>query len=113
MRGGDQSEPSTEIMLNVGNVPAPPGAPTALAYSLSGSTVNLSWTAPAAGSPTSYILEAGSEPGLSDLVRRDTGSAATSLAYASVPPGRYCVRVRAVNSLGAGVASNEVVVIVP
>ncbi|MCC7178955.1 MAG: carboxypeptidase regulatory-like domain-containing protein [Acidobacteria bacterium] len=113
VRGSDRSEPSLEIMLNVGNVPAPPGAPTALAYSLSGSTVNLTWTAPTEGAPTSYTLEAGSGPGLADLLRQDTGSAATSLAYAGVPPGRYYVRVRAVNSLGAGVASNEVVVIVP
>jgi hypothetical protein len=112
-RGADQSEPSAEIMLNVGNVPAPPGAPTALASALSGTTVNLTWTAPTEGSPTSYILEAGSEPGLANLVTQCTGSSATSLAYADVPPGTYYVRVRAVNSLGAGVASNEVVVTVP
>ncbi|MGE3887093.1 MAG: carboxypeptidase regulatory-like domain-containing protein [Vicinamibacterales bacterium] len=112
-RGSDLSAPSADIMLNVGNLPAPPGAPTALAFTIVGTTVNLSWTAPVDSAPTSYVLEAGSGPGLSDLVRQDTGSAATSLAYADVPPGTYYVRVRAVNSLGAGVASNEVVVTVP
>lgn len=113
LRGSDQSTPSTEIMLNVGNVPAPPGAPTALAFTIVGTTVNLSWTAPADGAPASYVLEAGSGPGLADLVRQNTGSSATGLAYANVPPGRYYVRVRAVNTLGTGVASNEVVVTVP
>lgn len=113
VRGSDRSRPSAEIMLNVGTVPAPPPAPTALSFTIDGSTVNLTWTAPEEGAPTSYILEAGSEPGLANLVAQDTGSAATTLAYAGVPPGTYYVRVRAVNSLGAGVASNEVVVAVP
>ena len=113
VRGTDRSQPSPEVMLRVGNVAAPPGAPTALAYSLGGTTVHLMWTAPADGTPTSYVLEGGSAPGLSNLVRQDTGSAATGLAYANVPPGRYYVRVRAVNSLGAGVASDEIVVTVP
>jgi hypothetical protein len=111
--GAERSRPSPEIMLNVGSVPAPPGAPTALSFTLDGATVNLSWTAPTEGAPTSYVLEAGSEPGLADLVTQCTGSSATSLAYADVPPGTYYVRVRAVNSLGAGVPSNEVVVTVP
>jgi len=112
VRGSDRSRPSAEMMLNIGNVPAPPRAPTALAFTLDGTTVNLTWTAPVEGSPTSYILEAGSGPGLANLVTQDTGSAATTLAYAGVPPGTYYVRVRAVNSLGAGVPSNEVVVTV-
>jgi len=113
VRGSDLSAPSVEVMLNVGNVPAPPGAPTGLAFTIDGTTVNLTWTVPDEGAPTSYILEAGSAPGLSDLVRQDTGTAATTLAYANAPPGTYYVRVRAVNGLGAGVSSNEVVVTVP
>jgi hypothetical protein len=113
VRGAERSRPSIEIMLNVGGVPAPPGAPAALSFAVDGTTVNLSWMAPAEGAPTSYVLEAGSEPGLANLVSQCTGSSATSLSYADVPPGTYYVRVRAVNSLGAGVASNEVVVTVP
>jgi len=72
-----------------------------------------------AGSPpwqgpiTSYLVRAGSAPGLSNLAQVDTRSAATTIAVPNVPPARYYVRVHAVNAQGVSVASNEVVLVVP
>ncbi len=71
-------------------------------------TVTLSW----ARSPeltTTFTVEAGSAPGLSNLafVPVMTG---TTLTVPNVPPGTYYVRVRAWNYIGASVPSNEVVV---
>ncbi len=109
------SPPSAEVMVNSGNVPAPPAAPWNLAFDVSGSTVTLRWRPPFAwrGMPTSYVVRAGSAQGLSNLAQANTGTTATTAVFNNVPPGRYYVRVHAVNALGASVASNEVVVVVP
>jgi len=107
------SPPSTEILLNSGFVAAPPEAPRGLEYAVAGSSVTLTWHAPASGAPTRYLIRAGSAPRLSNLAQLDTGSAATTAVVGGVPPGTYYVRVHAVNALGASVASNEVVVVVP
>ncbi len=105
--------PSVEQMLVVGNVPSPPGPPNFSGASVTGSTVTLNWIAPAFGAPTSYIVEAGSAPGLSNLAVANTGTAALTASFGSVPSGTYYVRVRAVNALGASVVSNERTVVVP
>jgi peptidase C25-like protein len=89
-----------------------PGAPLGLASSVSGSTVTLSWSAPATGSaPTTYVIEAGSFPGARDFVQA-TGALATSFTASNVGNGTYFVRVRAANGAGMGAASNEVIVAV-
>lgn len=91
-----------------------PGPPANLTAAISGASVTLTWNAPATGgAPTSYLLEAGTSPGLSDVTMFDTGSALTSLTATGVPPNTYFVRVRARNSAGTSSASNEVVVLVP
>jgi len=108
------SPPSNEVMLNVGNVPAPPHAPVALQSTVVGSTVTLSWQAPPLGAvATTHLVRAGSAPGLSNLAQVDTGSTATTAVFQGVPAGTYYVRVHGVNRLGAGRASNEVRVVVP
>jgi hypothetical protein len=93
----------------------PPGPPTNLRATIEKGGVTVEWLAPHVGSAaTSYRLEAGSESGLADLLPGfDTGSTATVISFAGVPAGRYYVRLRAVNALGASLASNEVVVVVP
>lgn len=108
------SPPSSEVLVNAGNVPAPPGAPWNLAFRVTGSTVTLRWQAPYAwlGTPTSYLVRAGSAPGLSNLAQTNAGGGTTAV-FSGVPAGTYYVRVHAVNSLGAGVASNELKVVVP
>jgi hypothetical protein len=111
--GANVSTPSAEVMINVGNVPAPPSPPQSLTHTVSGSTVTFTWSAPAIGTATSYILEAGSASGLSDLAVLNTGSTATTRAVPSVPRGTYYVRLRAVNAQGASPVSNERTVVVP
>jgi hypothetical protein len=93
----------------VGNVA--PSAPFDLRSSVVGSTVTLSWQPPL-GPVTTYIIQAGSSPGLSNLANAPTGNAATSFSAAGVGPGVYYVRVRAANADGGSAPSNEVVVTV-
>lgn len=106
--GGVIGQPSNEVVVTVGTACTAPVAPANLTSAVTGTTVSLNWQpAPGAGS---YIVEAGSRTGLSDLATFNNG-AATTLATAA-PPGTYYVRVRGANACGEGPASNEVVVTV-
>ena len=87
-----------------------PVAPSGLTANVSATTVTLIWTAPAAGDPAvSYLIEAGSAPGLSNLASLSTGNVATSFSAGGIPVGTYYVRVRAANAAGSSPPSNEVV----
>ncbi len=89
---------------------AAPGAPQSLTAASSGVTAQLSWQPPASGGPlTSYLLEAGSAPGATDLAQVPLGGGQTAL-QASAAPGVYHVRVRAQNQCGVSAPSNEVLV---
>jgi len=88
-------------------------APLNLTQTVQGSTVILAWSAPAApNQPTSYVIEAGSTAGASDITTFDTGNVATGLTVNNVPAGTYFVRVRGRDATGSGPASNEVTVVV-
>ena len=83
-----------------------PGAPT-LSGSVSGTTANLTWTpSPSGGAPTSYILQAGTVSGESNLFNGNVGL--TTTLTSGVGPGTYYVRVRAANDVGISLPSNEV-----
>jgi predicted phage tail protein len=100
-------EPSAEVVLRNGDGP---GTPTNLADIGTGSLVQLTWQAPTTGELAgSYIIEAGSAPGLADLATMRVGQATTFTT--TITQGVYYVRVRAVAANGiAGDASNEVIV---
>ncbi len=98
--------PSAERVVSVAG-PTAPAAPT-LTASSTGSTLSLSWTAVA--SATSYVVDAGSAPGATNVYSGNVG-AATQLS-AAVNSGTYYIRIRAANAAGLGAASNEVAVTV-
>src|SRR5206468_6311012 len=78
-----------------------------------GSTFTIAWDAPnSGGAPATYVIEAGSAPGLANLARFETGGTGTSYLASAVAPGTYYVRVRAANDGGIGPPSNEVAVTV-
>ncbi len=105
------SGPSGEVFFTIGAPDPLPAAPTNLAASVSGSTVSLTWTAPA-GAVTSYVLEVGTGAGLANLGTLAIG-ATPSLVIPGVPAGTYVLRVRAITSAGSGAPSADVVVVVP
>lgn len=111
MNGEAIGPASNEVRLTVSASSGPcygaPGAPSNLARAVSGSTVTLAWNA-GTGSPSSYVIEAGSSAGLSDLANFDTGGTSTTLRATGVGRGNYRVRVRARNACGISGPSNEV-----
>jgi predicted phage tail protein len=104
------SADSNEIEVVVG-APQVPGAPGNLTHQVTAGTVSFSWQA-AAGVVGGYVLEAGSQPGSSNLAVVPIGNV-LSFSAAGVPPGTYYVRVRAFNAAGQGPPSNETAVVVP
>lgn len=96
---------SAELRLTIGAGDLPL-VPLGLTLSTAGGATTLSWT-PVAGA-TGYVLEAGTDVGLSDLAALPLGPAAT-FSVPPVPNGVYVLRVRAVNAAGTSGPSNEVV----
>ena len=89
--------------------PSPPQNVSAI---VTGTRVQLSWTAGARGIASRFVVSVGSAPGLADLAVFDVG-ARTSVVVEPVPTGRYFVRVQGGNADGLGVASSSATVIVP
>jgi hypothetical protein len=118
--GGLSSMPSNEIQIVVGSgggdVPViRPGPPDGFRANVVGSgSVLFTWHPPEDGSPvTGYYLEAGSQPGLSDLAPAYPLPVSTSFSVTGVPPGVYYVRLRGANSAGIGPPAVEKRVVVP
>lgn len=108
--GAETSAASNEVVLQVPAGIAVPGAPGTLTASVASRVVSLSWGA--ATGATSYVIEAGSVRGASDIGSFPLAGTATTFS-ATVPPGTYFVRMRAVNAAGTGAPSNEVTIVVP
>jgi len=112
--GGGTSGASNESILVVASTACTeaPNAPSGLVTTVSASTVTLTWSAPAGACPPgSYVLQAGSSAGASDLANANVGNT-TSYVAGGVGAGTYYVRVRAANAYGQSPGSNEVVVTV-
>lgn len=84
-----------------------PEPPTATGVTTSGS-VDINWTNP--GNVTHFELEAGTAPGRRDIAVFQIFG--TRLLLQQVPPGRYHVRVRAINDVGRSLPSNELTIVV-
>jgi hypothetical protein len=109
--GGGSGTPSSEATFTVGSCLAP-AAPQNPGFTVSGSLVTVTWSAPLSGtSPFTYVVEAGSTPGAANLFNGNIGASTTLQAQA--PPGVYYVRVRAQNTCGTGPVSAERVIVVP
>jgi hypothetical protein len=92
---------------------APPNAPSNFAYTKNGDVVSGSWTAPTGDEvPTTYVIEAGSAPGLNNQGTYVVAATQTTYSRQS-PAGSFYVRVFARNACGTSPASNEILVVVP
>jgi Matrixin len=111
--GTDDSNGLRSIYPAIASGGSAPSAPTAITHSVALDTVSLSWTPATTGGPAdSYVLEAGSGPGLANIATFVLNSPNTSTVVNAVPSGVYYVRVRARNVLGTSGPSPDTVVTV-
>ena len=91
-------------------VPPPPTTPRAR---LRGSALTIDWGAPPLGArPSSYVIEAGTGPGLANIASVGTGTSATTLSAAGLGPGTYYFRMRSQNGAGvSGVTAEQAFVV--
>jgi len=75
-------------------------------------TIDIAWAPPVSGTPTSYVIQAGSAPGRADLANFPTGNTALQFTATNVAAGTYYVRVYSQSSCGMSGPSNEVRVLV-
>jgi hypothetical protein len=111
---GALSAASNEIVLSVGQssggCASAAAPPRGLTFSVRGNDVMLHWGHGGDGDTTSYVVEAGSYSGASNLATIDTMSTETSLYAAGVGDGTYFVRVRGKNKCGVTTSSNEIMI---
>lgn len=87
------------------------GAPRAITASVAGSTITLGWQTGVPPATTSFIVEAGTAPGATDIGAFPVGMA--TRVSGALPPGTYYTRVRSVGANGLGAASSEAIATVP
>jgi hypothetical protein len=98
------SSQASVVVTSAAPCVTPPPAPAGFPTQTGGLLVAMAWTA--ATGATGYQLEAGSAPGLANLLVTGLGNVTTFAATA--PPGTYYTRLRALNACGASAASVEV-----
>ncbi len=91
-------------------------SPSGFAVQWVGTTAVLTWTAPSFDGavedrPTSYVIEAGTSPGATDVAVVSVGNVTT--ISADIPSGTYYVRVRAVNEHGDSEPTADLVLVAP
>ena len=102
---------ASRVFKIVDGAALPPGTPTGLAATVTGSTVALTWAASqTGGTTTSYLLEAGTAPALADLGVHGVPTAA--LTVPGVANGQYYLRVRAVGPAGTSPPTADLQVVV-
>jgi hypothetical protein len=105
------SGPYTIQLLCISGSCGIPAPPTGLTGTVSTYATTFAWTPAAAGSAaTSFVLEAGTSSGATDVMVFDTLSAGTTFVSPGLPNGTYFVRVRARNAAGTSAPSNEIIV---
>jgi hypothetical protein len=102
--------PSNEVEVIIGT--PPPRAPEGFTATVDNQTISISWSA-VSGRVDRYVLDVGSGPGLSNLLRDLSLGLATSARFENVPAGAYFARVRAINGAGSSPPSTEATIVVP
>jgi hypothetical protein len=106
MRSGDQRTAGLDCS-------APPATPTGVSHTKAGDVATLTWTAPPADEQvTSYVIEAGSQPGANNQGTFVAPGTATSFQR-QAPAGTYYVHMFARNGCGTSPPTQDIVITIP
>jgi hypothetical protein len=86
---------------------AVPGVPQNVQAAVVGNTISVSWQPPSGSAVLTYIVQAGTAPGASNIYRGGVGLVTT--VSSPIANGTYYIRVAAQNLAGTGPASADVV----
>lgn len=109
------SLPSSEVVIDVPGGIATPSEPRGLRATVRGQVIDFAWEpsmSSGAAVISSYLIDAGSSPGASDLAAGLALGPGTAFTSPPLPAGTYFVRVRAQNAVGNSAPSNEVTAVV-
>ncbi|HTM33142.1 MAG TPA: M12 family metallo-peptidase [Vicinamibacterales bacterium] len=84
-----------------------PGVPQNVQAAVVGNTISVSWQPPSGSTVLTYIVQAGTAPGASNIYRGGVGLVTT--VSSPIANGTYYIRVAAQNLAGTGPASADVV----
>ena len=107
--GASAATPDLAVTMGGVGCTSPPGKPLILFSEADADTVLAAWYA-WAGTPTSFILEAGSAPGLRNLATVPLATTPIPVEFPGSPPGNYFLRVRSKNACGISPTSPEAMV---
>ncbi|MCC7126033.1 MAG: fibronectin type III domain-containing protein, partial [Acidobacteria bacterium] len=105
---------SNEVAVVVGFGP-PPTPPTSVEASAVDHVITIKWAPPVNADVAivqTYVIEAGSERGLSNLAWFATGGTETSYVAGGIPNGAYWIRLRAQSAGGLSLPSDDVLLLV-
>lgn len=106
MRSGDQAGSGLDCS-------APPAVPTGVNYTKAGDVATLHWSpAPPGDHVTTYVIEAGSQPGANNQGTFVAPGTATSFQR-QAPNGTYYVHMFARNGCGTSPPTQDIVVTLP
>ena len=84
-----------------------PGVPQNVQAAVVGNTISVSWQPPSGSAVWTYMVQAGTAPGASNIYRGGVGLVTT--VSSPIANGTYYIRVAAQNLAGTGPASADVV----
>jgi hypothetical protein len=106
MRSGEQAPGGAECT-------EAPAVPTGVSYTKAGDIATLHWTAaPPSDHVTTYVIEAGSQPGTNNQGTFVAPGSVTSFQR-QAPPGTYYVHMFARNACGMSAATPDITVVIP
>ena len=103
----DGNNPGSNEIVVTGGTPTSTPVPTGVTATSTGTSLVVSWSGAVGAAVSDVLLDAGTAPGLSNLVSGVSIGGSGSFGVGGLPPGHYYLRLRGVGPGGVSAVSNE------